>query len=94
MFLKLAFYSLVIIHTAIVFANLTALFVIPFLEPWYVSIPIMSFLINLIFSPGTCPLTRLESVIRRKLGMPEIKQFGGHYFVKPVRKRFRKMRTL
>ena len=91
--LKLSLYLLVVFHTVIVFANLAILFIIPFKEPWYVALPIETLIVNLMFSPISCPLTRLESKIRVGLDMPEIKHFVGHYFIHPIRKHLRKRRN-
>ena len=92
--LKLALYFLIVFHTVIVVLNLAILFIIPFLEPWYVALPIETLIVNLMFSPISCPLTRLESRIRISLGMPEIKHFVGHYFVHPLRKAWRKRKAM
>lgn len=90
--LKLFLYLLIVFHAIVVIANLTILFVIPFLAPVYISIPIDTLIVNLMFSPTPCPLTRLESSLRVKLGMPQIKHFVGHYFLSPIRKVYRKLK--
>jgi hypothetical protein len=80
--------SLVLFHGYIVGANVLAFFVVPFLEPWYVAVPIMSLILLLVFSKVLdCPLTNLENRLRKKLGMKRIGGFVGHYFLKPIRKR-------
>lgn len=77
--------TIIAIHAAIIIANFAAMFIIAWAAPWYVALPVITLIINLMFSPITCPLTKLESKIRRSLGMPEIKFFIAHYFFKPVR---------
>ena len=80
--------SLVLFHSYIVGANVLAFFVVPFLEPWYVAVPIMSLILLLVFSKVLdCPLTNLENLLRKRLGMKRIGGFVGHYFLKPIRKR-------
>jgi hypothetical protein len=74
------------IHFLIILANLFAMIVLPFTLPWYVSIPIVTLLINLMASPISCPLTKLEDRLRRKAGMPEIRHFIKHYIVDKIRK--------
>ena len=75
-------------HGGMVWANLFAFFVVPFLEPWYVAAPIMSLVLLLTFSKVLdCPLTTLENHYRKRLGMKRIGGFVGHYFLKPIRKR-------
>lgn len=79
--------SLVVFHGFIVGSNILAFFVVPFLEPWYVSVPICSLILLLTFSKIIdCPLTRLENYIRQSLGMKRIGGFAGHYLIKPWRK--------
>lgn len=88
--MKILFCLLVAFHAVVVIANIALLFIVPFVAPFYISLPIDTLLVNLMFSPTPCPLTRLEGVLRRKLGMPEIRHFVGHYFIHPVRKAYRK----
>lgn len=88
--LKLFLYFVIAFHMAVVVLNLAIVFLIPFKEPWYVALPIETLIINLMFSPIPCPLTRLESKIRIRLGMPEVKHFVGHYIIHPIRKQLRK----
>lgn len=54
--------------------------------------PLLTWEINLIFNPAfkTCPITILESKIRKSLGKPEIKSFLGYYLFSPIRKKIRK----
>ena len=79
-------YLVISFHFAVILGNVAALFVLPFVAPWYISLPLMSLIVNLMFSPLSCPLTRLESRIRKSLGMDEIRHFVKHYFIEPVRK--------
>ena len=79
-------YLVISFHLSVLLGNFVALFVLPFVTPWYVALPLMSLIINLMFSPLSCPLTRLESRIRKRLGMDEIRHFVKHYFIDPVRK--------
>jgi Protein of Unknown function (DUF2784) len=74
--LKIILYSVVGTHYILFLGLLLAM---PFLivhEPWYVSLPIVSWLINIGSLRGLkCPLTTLENYLRRQLGMVEIRGF-------------------
>ena len=51
---------------------------IPYLflfEPWYVSVPLVVWLINLMTLPVRCPLTTLENYFRVKAEWPKISGF-------------------
>jgi len=89
--LVVAFYSLVAAHMAILVANCAAILLLPFVSPWYVAVPVISLLVNLMFSAVECPLTKLENRLRRRLDMPPIKYFVGHYIIWPLRKWRRKV---
>jgi len=79
---------LVVFHGFILGSNILAFFIVPFMEPFYVSVPIMSLVLVLTFSKVIdCPLTAAENHLRRKLGMKRIGGFAGHYFMKPIRRR-------
>lgn len=79
-------YSIITFHMSIILFNLLAMFVVIFLAPWYVSLPIASLIVNMTFSPLSCPLTRLEDSVRRKLGLPTIRHFMKYYFIDRIRK--------
>jgi len=69
----------VVSHIFIIFAHLAALLILPILTPWYVALPLAGYIVNLVYLPGGCVLTKLEDAIRRKLGLPEVKKFIKHY---------------
>ncbi len=83
LFLKVGFLSLVGFHMLVLFGNLISLLVLPWFTPWYVALPVISLLVNFMFSSVPCPLTRMESALRRNMGMSEIDYFIQHYFYKP-----------
>lgn len=88
--MKLTLYVLVIVHFIIVIMNVLAVFVLPFKTPWYIACPLMSFIIWMSFSRvADCPLTKLENVLRSKLGMRKIGGFIGHYIVRSIKCRSR-----
>ena len=69
------------------------LMIIPFFlivtEPFWVWVPINIWIMHLMFSPVlVCPATIWENRLRRKLGMPEIKTFFLHYFIKPLKRMY------
>ena len=78
---------LVAFHMFIIIGYALAFFSVPFLTPWYIAIPICSFIFLITFSKEIkCPLTNWENNIRIKLGKKRIGGFVGHYFIKPIRK--------
>jgi len=90
----------VLLHWAVVIGNFCAFFILafqgftPYGFPWYVCLPLCSFIALISFSRVLdCPMTRYENKMRVKLGKPTIKGFIGHYFLKPyVRRKVRKAR--
>ncbi len=73
------------IHAGLFAANVTAFFVLMFLTPWYIAVPLCSSIVWGSLTRFHCPLTRLENRVRLKLGWRPIRGFVGHYFFKPVR---------
>lgn len=80
-----AFYSLVILHIILVIMVFISFFVLPFLSPWYIAIPCMTFIWFFSTTRVDCQLTNLENFMRKKLGLKKIGGFVGHYFFKPVK---------
>ena len=81
---------MVLLHWAVVIGNFCAFFILafqgftPYGLPWYVCLPLCSFIALISFSRVLdCPMTRYENKMRVKLGKPTIKGFIGHYFLKP-----------
>ena len=83
---KTCLYSLIAFHCFVVTVNIVAFFILPFLYPLLVWMPLNSFILTVTFTREICPLTRLENYIRTSLGMPRIGGFLGHYMVRPVKK--------
>ena len=83
---KIFFYSLVTFHAFVIAVNIVAFFILPFLYPLLVWMPLNSFILTVTFTREICPLTRLENYIRTSLGMPRIGGFIGHYLVRPIKK--------
>jgi hypothetical protein len=69
----------------LLFGNVAAIFIIPFTMPWYITIPLETYLFNLVFGRNPCLITNLENTIRQKLGYRQIGGFVGHYFMKPYK---------
>lgn len=85
--LKIILALLVMVHFVLVFSVAVAFILVPFREPWYVSLPICIWIVHLVTSKTlTCPLTEWENALRRRLGMRQIGGFVGFYFLKPARK--------
>ena len=87
---KFLLYSVILFHHFVVLVNVAAFFVLPFLYPLWVWMPINSFILTVTFTREICPLTRLENYLRTSLGMSRVGGFIGHYFVKPVKKLLKK----
>lgn len=51
----------------------------------WVAFPIIFMLINFIWTGGARPLTDLENSFRRKLGIPRIQCFIGHYITRVLK---------
>jgi len=83
---KISLYSLITLHYFVITVNIVAFFVLPFLYPLFIWMPVNSFILTVTFTREICPLTRLENYIRTSLGMPRIGGFLGHYMVRPVKK--------
>lgn len=76
---------IVVVHFAIVVLNLAAFFTIPWYEPFYVSVPIISFQFNLFFNRNwSCPLTEFEDKYRVLAGRQPIHKFVKYYIIKPT----------
>jgi hypothetical protein len=92
----------VLLHWAVVIGNFSAFFILafqgltPFGFPWYVCLPLCSFIILISFSRVLdCPMTRYENKLRVQVGRPTIKGFIGHYFLKPyMRRKIKKARAV
>jgi len=78
-------YSLISFHLSVVSINIVAFFILPFLYPIYVWMPICSFILSVSFTRELCPLTRLENYLRTSLGLPRIGGFMGHYVYRPIK---------
>ena len=83
---KISLYTLITFHYFVITVNIIAFFILPFMYPLLVWMPLNSFILTVTFTREICPLTRLENYIRTSLGMPRIGGFLGHYIVRPVKK--------
>jgi len=81
----LSFYLLVITHIVLVIAVLASFFILPFLAPWYIALPCMTFVWFFSTTKVDCQLTNLENIMRKRLGMKRIGGFVGFYFLKPTK---------
>lgn len=84
-FLHPALVLVAICHFIIILGNILACIIIPFTTPWYIALPLCTFLVRLGLMPDDCPVTRLENKIRVKLGMVQIDRFITHYYIKPIK---------
>jgi hypothetical protein len=77
----------VAVHMVLLFANVLAFLVLPFLAPWYVAVPLTTFLFFFVTTRQECQVTNLENRLRQRLGKRRINGFVGHYFVRPIKRR-------
>jgi len=84
-FKKVLLYSIVLFHSFAVLVNIAAFFILPFLYPLWVWMPLNSFIVTVTFTREICPLTRVENYLRTSLGLPRIGGFLGHYLFKPAK---------
>lgn len=78
--LRLFWRLLVTLHMSVVAGNVAAFFVLPFKTPWFVALPLCSFIVWVTFVHEVqCPLTRLENLVRRRLGIQPISGFLSYY---------------
>jgi len=81
----------VVLHWFVVLGNFFAFFILAYqgfhpdqITPWYVSLPLCTFIAVISFSRVLdCPLTAMENKMRAQVGLPPIKAFIKHYFLKP-----------
>jgi hypothetical protein len=80
----------VLAHHAVVLGNFSAFFILAFQGftpwgfPWYVALPLCTFIVLVTFSKVIdCPMTRYENKLRKKVGKPEIRGFVKHYIIRP-----------
>ena len=83
---KAILYSIISFHMFIVVVNIMAFFILPFMYPLWMWVPVNSFILTVTFTREVCPLTRLENYLRTSLGMSRIGGFIGHYFIKPFKR--------
>jgi len=83
---KLLLYLVAVFHMFVIAVNISAFFVLPFLYPLWVWMPLNSFILTVTFTREICPLTRLENKLRTSLGMSRIGGFLGHYLVRPIKR--------
>ncbi len=84
---KTMLFAVIASHMIILAIDLVAIFVLPFIAPWYIAVPIITLIVNLMFSPVSCPLTRLECRMRRSMNYPEVRFFIKYYLLDPIRRR-------
>jgi hypothetical protein len=82
-------YFVIVFHFFVVAVNISAFFILPFLYPLWVWMPLNSFILTVTFTREICPITKLENYLRTSLGMSRVGGFIGHYIVRPIKKAFR-----
>lgn len=79
--MKLILWLVVVLHLFVVFATMISMFVLPFMVPWYLWIPISLGLIPNLLTPGDCWMSRVENKIRKSLGLPKVEKFVAYYIL-------------
>jgi hypothetical protein len=77
---------LVAAHWLLVVGFVLSFVMLPFRAPWYVALPLMTFMFSFTTTRVQCQLTNLENYLRLRLGKRRIRGFVGHYFLRPARK--------
>ena len=88
-FKKACLYFVIAFHFFVIIVNISAFFILPFLYPLWVWMPLNSFILTVTFTREICPITRLENYLRTSLGMSRVGGFIGHYIFRPIKKAFR-----
>ncbi|RDJ35165.1 MAG: DUF2784 family protein [Crenarchaeota archaeon] len=91
--LKPALYILIVLHFILVCGVGLSFILLPFLASWYIALPLMVFIWFFSTSKVECKLTNLENKWRKELGMKQIGGFVGHYFKKPARIAWKKIKA-
>lgn len=71
----------VISHYALVAALAASIPMLAAYTPWYVSIPVVVWILNLFTLPVRCPLTLLENYFREKAGLTKIRGFVSRWLL-------------
>lgn len=80
--MRFLFYLVFVLHLILLIINVVSIFILPFKTPWYISVPLVTWLVALATNPIRCLLTDLENKIRERLNMPKIKGFIKHYILR------------
>lgn len=84
-FFWFAFWGLVVVHFALVVGEALSFILLPFLAPWYIALPLMTFVFFFATTRVECQLTNLENRMRKRAGMKRIGGFIGFYMLRPLR---------
>jgi hypothetical protein len=89
-FKNLKLLIVVLLHHLVVIGNSFAFFILafqgftPYGLPWYVALPLCTFIVLVSFSKVLdCPMTQYENKLRREVGKQEIRGFMKHYILRP-----------
>ena len=83
---KLLFYFVVLTHHLAILGFIISTPLIIIYEPLWVSLPLITWIMYLVFGKLECPQTRWENYLRRKLRKPKIKTFIKHYYLDRIKK--------
>jgi len=89
-YLKTALVMVVILHMLLIVGIVVSFIILPFFTPWYIALPLCTFIWFFSTSRIDCKITNLENSIREKLRMKKIGGFLGHYLLRPIKKKYAK----
>ena len=84
---KLLFYFVVLTHHLAILGFIISTPLILIYEPLWISLPLITWIIYLVFGKLECPHTRWENYLRGKLGKPRIKTFIKYYYLDKLRRK-------
>jgi len=81
-FFFVGLYTSIVVHSLVLLSMLVAVPMLILYEPWYVSLPLLVWMLNLLTMPFRCPLTSVENYFRTKIGLPKINGFISKYVLR------------
>ena len=78
---KVGVVATVVSHYVLVAVLASAIPMLAMYTPWYISVPVIVWLLNLFTLPVRCPLTTLENFFRERAGMPKIRGFVSRWIL-------------
>lgn len=77
--MKALFIAVVLLHYLLIILVGLSIPMLILSTDWFIWLPLTVLILQIPTSLGRCPLTELENVIRKKMGMPIIRSFIKEY---------------